>query len=392
MAAVASCGDDADQEFVRPRFERTPSTAAPPSLDGVDIRLVPVAEMAEPVAMTARPGSDDLYVAQQDGLVRRVAVEHDDDTTTYRLDRRAVLDLRDVTQARGEQGLLGLAFSPEGDRLYVDYTDRAGATQVVEYTMDGPRADTNSARSLLEIAQPYTNHNGGQLATGPDGFLYVGMGDGGSSGDPERRAQDREELLGKILRIDPSRPDGERPYSVPDDNPFVDGGGAPEIWLLGVRNPWRFSFDPDTGDLWVSDVGQRTVEEVNWLPAATGAGRGANLGWDLREGSRPYRDGPTPDDLVYPIHEYTHDGEVCAITGGYVYRGRAIPELWGAYLFGDYCAAELRALLAVDGEVIDERPLDVSVAAGSLSSFGVDREGEVFVLSTEGTVFKIEPA
>jgi glucose/arabinose dehydrogenase len=387
---VGACGGDEISSGTDPPTESGLSEVGEPQ-----VRLTPIAEVDLPVAMAPRPGTDDLYVAQQDGVVRRIAVADESDTVpVYQLDDVPVLDLRTATQARGERGLLGLAFSPDGERLYVNHTDPAGDTAVAEYTMDGDRADPDSSRLLLAIPQPYTNHNGGQLTFGPDGLLYIGTGDGGSGGDPERRAQDADELLGKILRIDPEgADDSDQPYTVPPDNPFAGGGGAPEIWLLGVRNPWRFSFDTATGDLWVADVGQSSLEEVNRLPAGEdGAGRGANLGWDLREGTQTFRPEPPPPDLVDPVFEYRNAESVCAVTGGYVYRGQALPELWGAYLFGDYCEGEVRALLVADGEVGEERALGVSVAPNTLASFGRDADGEVFVLSLSGTVFKIEPA
>jgi glucose/arabinose dehydrogenase len=386
----AACGDDEPDPVSSPESPGGEPTEQP-ALEGDDVRLTPVAEVESPVAMAARPGSDDLYVAEQTGEVRRIAVSVDGDERSYDLVDDPALDLTAETRGRGEQGLLGLAFSPDGSLLYVDYTDRSGDTRIVEYTMDGDRADASSARELLRIDQPYSNHNGGQLAFGPDGYLYIGMGDGGSSDDPERRSQDTNELLGKVLRIDPT-PSDAGPYTIPNDNPFVDGGGAPEIWILGARNPWRFSFDAATDDLWVADVGQNAIEEVNLLAAdPAGAGRGVNLGWPLREGSRDHLDEPI-DGLTDPIYEYEHDGATCSVTGGYVYRGSAIPGLVGTYVYGDYCASQLRGLRVDAGAVVDERGLDVSVAENTLSSFGQDLEGELFVLSTAGTVYKIEPA
>jgi glucose/arabinose dehydrogenase len=310
------------------------------------------------------------------------------------LQSQPALDISDMTRAQGEQGLLGIAFSPDGSRMYIDYTDLDGDTHVVEYRMSGGGVDESSRRELLFVEQPFANHNGGQLAFGPDGFLYIALGDGGGQGDPQGRAQNTSDLLGKILRIDPSQPSGGRPYGIPAGNPFATGGGAPEIWIYGMRNPWRFSFDQATDDLWVADVGQNETEEIDLLPAAPeGAGRGANLGWNLREGDHEFRGGDEPEGLVDPIFTYPNgvDG-TCSITGGYVYRGRAIPQLTGAYIFGDYCAAEIHGLLARDGQVVDERSLGVSVATRSLSSFGQDLDGEVYVLSTDGTVYKIEPA
>jgi glucose/arabinose dehydrogenase len=386
----AACGDDGVDPTTTPEAPAGEPTEQP-ALEGGDVRLVPVAELESPVAMAARPGSDDLFVAEQTGQVRRIGVTVDDQARSYDVDDAPTLDLTAETRGRGEQGLLGLTFSPDGSLLYVDYTDRSGDTRVVEYTMNGDQADASSARELLQIDQPYSNHNGGQLAFGPDGYLYIGMGDGGSRDDPERRSQDTNELLGKILRIDPT-PSDTGPYTIPSDNPFAEGGGAAEIWIVGARNPWRFSFDSATDDLWVADVGQNAIEEINLLATdPAGAGRGVNLGWPLREGTRDYLDEPV-DGLVDPVYEYEHNGANCSVTGGFVYRGSAIPGLAGTYVYGDYCAAQLRGLRIDAGAVVDERSLGVSVAENTLSSFGQDLEGELFVLSTAGTVYKIEPA
>jgi glucose/arabinose dehydrogenase len=363
------------------------------SLEGVRLQLTPIAEIETPVAMAQRPSTNELYVADQSGLVLRITIDRSQAEPRYELEDRPVLDITDHTRKQGEQGLLGLAFSPDGSRLYLDYTDRDGDTHVDEYRMSGTGVDDDSRREILFVDQPFANHNGGQLAFGPDGFLYVAMGDGGGGGDPQKRAQNTDDLLGKILRIDPTTPSRGLAYGIPAGNPFATGGGAAEVWIYGVRNPWRFSFDQATSDLWVADVGQNRVEEVDWLPASTeGAGRGANLGWNVREGSEPFGDGQGAGDFVDPIFDYENGGDNCSVTGGYVYRGDAIPELQGAYLFGDYCAADIRGLLVREGQVLDERPLGVSVAANSLASFGQDADGEVYVLSTDGTVYKIEPA
>jgi glucose/arabinose dehydrogenase len=387
-------GDTAHTEIVSSSTSASvDASTEPDSLEGVSIQLTPIADIETPVAMAQRPASNDLYVADQSGLVYRITIDRSEGDVTYDLQEQPVLDISERTRKQGEQGLLGITFSPDGSRMYLDYTDREGDTHVDEYRMSGDRVDSSSRREILFVEQPFANHNGGQLAFGPDGFLYIAMGDGGGAGDPQQRAQDTNDLLGKILRIDPSTPSGGRAYGIPAGNPFAGGGGAPEVWIWGARNPWRFSFDTATGDLWVADVGQNSIEEVDWLPAAAeGAGRGANLGWNVREGSQPFGDGDRNGDFVDPIFEYENGGDNCSVTGGYVYRGDAIPQLRGAYLFGDYCAADIRGLVARDGEVLDERALGVSVAANSLASFGQDADGEVYVLSTDGTVYKIEPA
>ncbi|HEY8057486.1 MAG TPA: PQQ-dependent sugar dehydrogenase, partial [Acidimicrobiales bacterium] len=252
--------------------------------------------------------------------------------------------------------------------------------------------DERSRRAVFALDQPFPNHNGGHLAFGPDGLLYIGLGDGGAAGDPLEAGQDRGQLLGSILRIDPNGVDGSA-YAIPNDNPFVDEEGArPEVWLKGVRNPWRFSFDRATGDLWVGDVGQNEIEEIDLLPAdadGLNAGRGLNLGWNAMEGDQPYEDGVEPDDHTPPVFTYTHAEGGCSVTGGYLYRGAAIPALVGAYLYADYCAGDLRALAVPDGEVIDDATIAEPV--DSPVSFAEDPTGELYLLSLTGPLLKIVP-
>jgi glucose/arabinose dehydrogenase len=371
----------------------TGTTTAGTSLADAKVQLTPIADVRAPVAMAARPATNDLYVAEQAGRIRRITIDRSEEKPAYDLQTQPALDISSQTKAQGERGLLGVAFSPDGSHIYIDYTDTSGNTHIVEYRMSGHDVDTDTRRELLEIDQPFPNHNGGQLAFGPDHFLYIGMGDGGGQGDPNGNGQNTNVLLGKILRIDPTTPSADKAYGIPAGNPFATGGGAPEIWLFGVRNPWRFSFDTATDDLWVADVGQDEVEEIDWLPAANdGAGRGVNLGWNIKEGDTTYHGGDAVGALVDPVFEYTHEGQNCSITGGYVYRGQDVPALRSAYIFGDYCTADIRALVLQDGAVADERELGVSVASNSLSSFGQDQTGEVYVLSTDGTVYKIDAA
>jgi glucose/arabinose dehydrogenase len=343
------------------------------------VRLARVARLEQPVAMAIRPGERTLYLAEQVGRVRAVR--------GGRLDPTPVVDISAKVTAGGEQGLLGLAFSPDGRFLYVAYSDRDGNHQVSELTMRGQRADPASERSLFHFDDPFPNHNGGQLAFGPDRRLYIAFGDGGSGGDPLGNGQSLGTLFGKILRIDP-RPAGGRPYGVPDDNPFVDRGGArPEIWDYGLRNPWRFSFDPATGDLWIGDVGQNAYEEVDHEPAGSG---GRNYGWNRREGLHPYGGGERPDGAVDPVIEYSHDGGGCTVIGGFVYRGRRIRGLRGAYLYGDYCAGWIRAARWSGGKVASQRDLGLQVPG--LSSFGTDADGELYALSLGGDLYRIAPA
>jgi glucose/arabinose dehydrogenase len=398
LGAAACSGDDDDPATTTTGAaaeEGTTTSTAPlteGTLDEVDLMTQEIAALDSPVAMAARPSSPDLYIAEKGGTVRLVKVTTTPGSTTkrYQLQTTPVLDISDEVIDRGEQGLLGLAFSSDGRELYVDFTARPdGRTVVLEYALgDRTTVDEDSRRELLEVDQPAANHNGGHLVLGPDGYLYVGLGDGGGSGDPDGNGQDPSTLLGSILRIDPEEGTEDEPYAVPAGNPFADGDdGAPEVWLYGVRNPWRFSFDPANGDLWIGDVGQGEWEEIDRLPSVGGfdAGRAANLGWDRMEGSHEF-EGDNPAGAVLPIHEYNHD-DGCSITGGFVYRGEAIPELQGAYLFADYCAAGVRAI-QVDGDaVIDERTWDLT--PDGIQSFGQDNDGELFVLLASGPVLKL---
>ena len=379
----------------------TTTTSPPPTIDlaAVSVGLDEIAVLREPTAMATRSGSDDVFITEQGGRVRRIQVtetldrDEEVERVSYRLDRSYVLDISDETEAEGERGLLGLAFSSDGRRLYVDYTDEDdSSTRVVEYEMGTDRADSSSGREILSVAQPFTNHNGGQLAFGPDGYLYIGLGDGGAAGDPQGNGQNPLTWLGSILRIDPETGNDITPFGIPVTNPFRDDpAGAPEVFIFGVRNPWRFSFDPVTGDLWVADVGQDLVEEITWLPAIEGgAGRGANLGWNRMEGNQVYSGTGEPPGHIGPILTYPHEDGACSITGGYVYRGEAIPALYGAYVYGDVCTGEVRALVPHDGRVLADAPLGITVPR--LVSFGVDADGELWTLSQEGPVSKIVPA
>jgi glucose/arabinose dehydrogenase len=359
--------------------ERSPSqTSRAADLSRVHVRLDQVASVSAPVGMATRKGDPAIYVIEQSGRVRALR--------DGKLDPTPVLDVSSLVASGGERGLLGIAFSPDGSYLYLDYTDVDGNTHVAELAMRGARPDRASRRNLLTVEQPFPNHNGGQLAFGPDGYLYIALGDGGSAGDPFGNGQSLGALLGKILRISP-RPSGGRPYGIPRDNPFVGRSGArPEVWDYGLRNPWRFSFDPATGDLWIADVGQGEWEEIDSEPAGRG---GRNYGWDRLEGSHRYQ-GDAPPGAVQPVIEYSHQDGGCTVIGGSVYRGKAIPGLAGAYLYGDYCAGWIRAAPVSDGRAGDSRDLGVKVR--SLTSFGVDQRGELYALSQDGAVYRIVPA
>ncbi len=393
------------------------------------VRLDPVASgLDSPIALVARPMRNQLWVAERGGHIKVIARTTTWDLTRsqatrsgYQLQPSAVLDLSDLTSTEGERGLLGLAFSSDGQTLYVDHTakngdiviasyaitdvlDDSGAPTIPEDNVDPspssttstaplsvsrPRVDPSSRKVLLTIShRTANNHNGGQLALGPDGYLYIGTGDGGRPVDASN-AQDPRSLLGKILRIDPAVTDGSTPYSIPETNPFAQSGGAPEVWALGLRNPWRFSFDRRTGDLWIGDVGQSEREEIDEL--VHDAAPGANFGWPLREGnidggSSATTAAGTATDLVEPVTAYPHTDGNCAITGGFVYRGTAITALQGVYVYGDHCTSQLRGLLSRRGVRLDDHTLRASVDPQSLVSFGQDDQGEVYVVSSSGTI------
>ena len=385
---AAGCGGDDPEPAAEPAAAttttsegRAPDTAAPTSappasgdLAAARVRLTRVGSVSRALAMAVRTGDPELYVAQKSGQVRT-------------LGGTTVLDLGGEVSNGAEQGLLGLVFSPDGALMYVNYTDRAGDTHVVEYAFAGGRADPATARELLFVDQPFPNHNGGNLVFGPDGKLWIGLGDGGSRNDPRDNAQSLGTILGKMLRIDP-RPSGGQPYTVPPDNPFVGRSGARgEIWSLGLRNPWRYSFDRATGDLWIGDVGQNAREEVDFTPAPLEGGE--NYGWARLEGTRRVS-GTPPAGAIGPIVEYDLDGGNCAVTGGYVYRGTKIPDLAGAYVYADYCAGEVQALRQAGGRAEGRRSLDVTVP--NLASFAEDAAGELYALSLTDGVFRIDPA
>jgi glucose/arabinose dehydrogenase len=345
--------------------------------------LYEVGSFDQPVEVARRPGDGEAYVVEQPGRV--VAVDD--------LSSEIVLDITDLTEARGEQGLLGLAFHPTEDFAYVDFTDRNGDTVVAEFAIDPATGQfvRESFREVLAVDQPYSNHNGGQLAFGPDQYLYIGLGDGGSAGDPERNALDLTSRLGKILRLDPVE-SGDGPFTVPDDNPFVDVPGAdPTIWAYGLRNPWRFAFDSDTGDLWIADVGQGDFEEINRAVATDrrDAAKGANFGWSAVEGFEPFNSDQPADGALAPLFVYDHADGRCSVSGGAVARGEAVPDLRGWYVFGDYCTGQIWTLdptaPADDPRVIEIAQLD------SLAAVTTGPDGDVYVVSNSGTVARLIP-
>jgi glucose/arabinose dehydrogenase len=383
-----------------------PTSSTDPALPGAElvtgegVKLEKVADAGTPVALVPRSGTTTLYVAEQAGQVRTLTVDRQLDadgnvrSERFQLGGADVLDIRGNVQAQGERGLLGLAFSPDGRKLYVDYTDKEGRLTVDEYRMDDDVADPSSRRNIISIEHERPNHNGGQLAFGPDGFLYVAMGDGGGGGDPDSNGQNPGTVLGTILRIDPEGRSGDLPYAIPAGNPFADGqGGAPEVWTWGLRNPWRFSFDRETGDLWIADVGQNAYEEINFLADQPGgAGRGANMGWSLMEGTHPYEGATPPEGDVLPIFDYDRSNGECSVTGGYVYRGSRLPSLTGVYLYADFCKDDVRGLLRKPDGSVTEASLGLTVPGGGISSFGEDGDGELFVLAHEGPIYRVTRA
>lgn len=352
-------------------------------VDGIAVTTVTVATGFEfPVFLTAPPGDARLFVVEKAGQIRLV------DKGILR--PAPFLDISGQISTDSERGLLGLAFHPgfaANGLFYIDYTDDQGDIRIAAVQANAARtkADLASLRPLLTIPHhTASNHNGGWIGFGPDGFLYIAVGDGGGAGDRPGNAQNPDVLLGKLLRIDVDA----TPYGIPPGNPFAKGGGAPEIFALGLRNPWRNSFDGSL--LYIGDVGQGNWEEVNVL---TSADAGANLGWNRMEGLGCFEGRPCDQaGLVTPIHRYDHDS-ACSITGGYVYRGAALPALDGRYFYADFCKAELSSLRFQDGTVTGavEFGHDLGIG-GQITSFGTDSVGEVYILATDGTVSKLVPA
>lgn len=367
MLGTAACG-----------AERSTAPAPDLLLEAVEIAN----GLASPVYLTAPPGDDRLFIVEQIGRVRIIRGGV--------LLPRPFLDITSRVLAGGERGLLSIAFHPAFSTngfVYVSYTAQAGGNRVERYTVragDADALDPASGQLVLSVAQQYTNHNGGLIAFGPDGKLYVGKGDGGGAGDPDGNAQNKATLLGKILRLDV---DGALPYEIPADNPFVgESGSRAEIWALGLRNPWRFAFDRVAGTLYVADVGQSAWEEVHVVPADRPA---VNYGWSVMEGNHCFTT-PTCNSSPFdrPVLEYSH-GEGCSITGGYVYRGARVPGIQGHYFYSDYCSGFVRSFRYDNGAAIDRRHWGVG-DVGSVLSFGEDAAGELYVLSANGRVYRLD--
>ena len=388
LVAGLQLGEDELERSVAPT-NPAPDSGAGAGTDGNGqtaargVRLQRVGSFRDPVYVTAPPGDRRrVFVVEQSGRIilllggKRV--------------RTPFLNLAGEVTAGGEQGLLSMAFAPDyasSGRFYVYFTDRSGDQRVQEFmrSRGSPnRADKSTRRQVLSMADPYPNHNGGLLLFGPDGLLYIGTGDGGSAGDPENRAQNLDSLLGKILRIDP-RPQGSSAYRSPDSNPFVGKGGRNEIYAYGLRNPWRFSFDRRSGDLYIGDVGQNAVEEIDF--ARRGGARGRNYGWSCFEGRRPYDDSRSCPGATPPIHQYGRAGGECSVTGGVVVRDPQLPALAGRYVYGDYCTGRIRSLRVRNGRTTGDRAHSLRVS--ELSSFGEDARGRVYATSLDGPVYRL---
>ncbi|WP_413934358.1 PQQ-dependent sugar dehydrogenase [Nitrospira sp. BLG_1] len=370
---LAACGSE------------NPTRNSASALTGLKLQTV-TKNLSAPILLTAPPGdADRLFVVEQGGTIKILERTSGTELGTF-------LAITGITSG-GERGLLGLAFDPQYDsngRFYVHYTDTTGTIIIARFLASATNpnvADPASQAILVSIPHPtFANHNGGMVAFGPDGCLYAGIGDGGSAGDPSNNAQHLTNRLGKLLRIDPSTGTACTNGTL---NPFVLGSGHPLVWGYGLRNPWRFSFDGD--DLYIGDVGQGAREEIN-VSTGPHAGRGLNYGWRLMEGSACFN--PTsncnPGTLTLPIVEYTHDKGACSVIGGYVYRGQVMPAIQGTYFYADFCAGFVRSFRLNNGSVIEkaEWPL---LAAPSISSFGQDGLGELYLTTLSGTVFRIVP-
>jgi hypothetical protein len=447
---LASCASSPSESSLESDPISTATTIDPgpgPTTFEANIRLDPVVTgLADPVAVVARPMRNQFWIAERAGRVRVVTRNTEWDLATarvkrseYRLEPAPVLDLSQLTTTEGTGGLLSLAFSTDGQTLYVHHSGRNGELIAARYTVTDPLDFSGAPRSpepgpgsapdpaigtstststtapnrsatpptttpgpigrpaidpatrveLLTVEhERTTQHRGSHLALGPDGFLYIStIGTGG--GIVPDAAQDPNSRHGKILRIDPSVPDGDLPYSIPSDNPFAEGGGAPEVWTLGIRATRGYSFDRSNGDLWIGDVGRDDLEEIDLI--THGRRAGVNLGWPVRQGDQPSQqaiDGgiTASSELTEPALTYPHTEGRCAVIGGYVYRGSAIAGLQGVYLYADHCTGELRGLLSRRGVVLTDKRLNASIEPSTLNGFGQDDQGELYILTTAGTL------
>lgn len=382
-ALFAACnGEPEPEQRPSPTTGATsPAPESPPPSPDVP-QLLKVGTFDDPVHVAAPRADERIFVVEQQGVVKIVKGS----------EVKTFIDIRGDVGFGGERGLFSIAFSPNYGRsglAYLSYTDKSGDSRIVEYKVSGDpgRLDPGTRREILLVKQPFANHNGGLILFDPKGMLMIGLGDGGSGGDPQNRAQNLGDLLGKLLRIDPSKPSGGRPYGIPSDNPFVGRDKVrPEIWAYGLRNPWRFSFDPRNKDLYVADVGQNRFEEINWVPPDRQAG--ANYGWRAFEGVSRFTDDRIDESrLITPVLTYpTGPGGTCAVTGGGIYRGE-VNTLRDLYLYADYCEGVVKAFRIKDSQAADQQTLNLR--ADSISSFGTDSKEQMYVISKDGDVFRI---
>jgi glucose/arabinose dehydrogenase len=376
--------------------EAAPVTTLPGPLPQPAVRLIEIATFEQPVEATGANFDTRLFIVQNGGTV--IAVDDESNTMVFDV---ATVDATTFTDDGNEQGLLGLAFHPKLDVAYVNYTNAGGNTVIAEFAHDPVtfEFDPASFREVLTVDQPSSTHNGGELVFGPDGLLYIGTGDGGSADDPNRSALDLSSRLGKILRIDPVATD-DGPFTVPADNPFIGVEGAdPAVWSLGLRNPWRFSFDSLTGDLWISDVGQNIWEEVDLAPATDGlnAGQGISFGWSAFEAADRFNDDQSPDGHTLPVASYIHEDGNCSISGGVVARDSSYGDLNGWYVYGDYCSGRVWALDTTSvastpsGPVGEPKIVEIAVVPG-LSAVVEGPFGDIYALSVNGPVYRLAPA
>jgi glucose/arabinose dehydrogenase len=362
--------------------EDAAEVAADQSRTDVKLAVEQVASgLDQPVYLTAPTGDARLFVVEQPGRIRVIE--------NGRLLGKPFLDIAAKVRSGGEQGLLSVAFHPQyraNGFLFVNYTDNKGDTRIERYTVSSDRnvVDAQSAKLILGIDQRYSNHQGGLNLFGTDGMLYIGMGDGGSQGDPHGNGQNRNVLLAKLLRLNVDRGD---PYLIPSANPYANGGGRGEIWAIGLRNPWRFSFDRTSGLLYIADVGGDKFEEINVVPMSVA---GVNYGWNVMEGPACRRSlpcslaGSQQPAVSYP----THENSTCAVIGGSVYRGQKIPEIRGQYFYSDYCNSWVRSFGFADGKVTDRHEWPLG-RLGSIVSFGEDSQGELYICTSSGRVYRI---
>jgi len=388
----------ADLPTVRPDQVAPPTTVDGP-LPTPKIQLIEEATYDQPIDATSRVGDMRMIVIQRSGAVIAAGAESSD--LLFDIAEIAESTGPGFTSRGGEQGLLGLAFHPTEPLAYVHFSAADGATVVAELAIDPitAEADPGSYRELIQIEQPFGNHNGGELEFGPDGLLYLGLGDGGSADDPLRASLDPSTMLGSILRFDPT-PSGDLPITIPADNPFISVDGANAlIWSLGLRNPWKFSFDSLTGDLWIADVGQNEFEEINRAPAelVTGldAGRGLDFGWSAFEAYEPFNGDQTSPDHTPPVAAYSHDGGACSVSGGVVARNSSYADLNGWYIYGDFCSGQLWAL---DTTTIPTDPapenqptiIEIGLVPGVTSVIS-GPDGDIYAVSINGSVFRLAP-